>query len=158
MSKKSIVVLVLTCLAALAPQCAAQAGDVAVVVNPNSRVTNLSMADLRKIFAGERRTWPGGITIKLILRAPGCHERLVLLKLLGMSEREYKQYWAAETFRGEVDSEPFTAPSLGMAVEATKVFPGAISLVGGQNVRPGMNVKVIKVDGHLPGEEGYSVH
>lgn len=158
MSKRNVAACLLTGLTLLVwiPRSAAQAGDVAVVVNPYSRVTNLSLVDLRKIFAGERRTWPGGIPVKLVLRAPGGHERLVFLKLLGMSESEYKQYWAAQTFRGEADSEPFTAPSLGMTIEATKVFPGAISMVDAKDVRAG--IKVIKLDGRLPGEPGYPLH
>jgi ABC-type phosphate transport system substrate-binding protein len=158
MSRKSIAAWVLAAMTVLAwiPQCAAQAGDVAVVVNANSRLTNLSLVDLRKIFAGEKRTWPGGVPIKLIIRAPGSHERVVLLKLLGMSESEYKQYWSAQMFRGEAEAEPFTAPSFGMMLEATKVFPGSITLVDAHDVKPGM--KVIKVDEHMPGEPGYALH
>jgi ABC-type phosphate transport system substrate-binding protein len=158
MSKKSIAAWVLAAMTVLAwiPQSAAQAGDVAVVVNPNSRLTNISLVDLRRIFAGEKRTWPGGVPIKLIIRAPGSRERVVLLKLLGMSESEYKQYWSAQMFRGEAEAEPFTAPSFGMVLEATKVFPGAITLVGAQDVKPGM--KVIKLDEHMPGDPGYALH
>jgi hypothetical protein len=74
------------------------------------------------------------------VRLPGCRERLVLLSLLGMSESEYKQYWAAQVFRGEADSEPFAVPSVGMQKEAMKVFPGAISLVSAQDVKPGMKI------------------
>lgn len=158
MRKKSIAAWVLAAMTVLAwiPQTAAQAGDIAVVVNPNSRLTNISLVDLRRIFAGEKRTWPGGVPIKLIIRAPGSHERVVLLKLLGMSESEYKQYWSAQMFRGEAEAEPFTAPSFGMLLEATKVFPGAITLVGTHDVKPGM--KVIKLDEHMPGEPGYELH
>jgi hypothetical protein len=157
MSMKSFVALLLACLSgpALIPQAPAQAGEVAVVVNSKSATVNVSLADLRKLFVGEKRTWPGGAPVKLILRAMGSHERLVLLKLIGMSESEYKQYWTAQIFRGEAEAEPFTSPSLGMAIEATKVFPGAITLVDAQDVKPEM--KVIKVDGHLPGESGYPV-
>ena len=133
-----------------------QTGDVAVIVNPNSQVSNVSLIDLRKILAGEKRTWPGGIPIKLIMRAPGCHPRQALLKLMGMSEDEYKRYWEAQTLRGEADSEPFAAPSLGMALEATKVFPGAITMADVREIKPGM--KVIKVEGHMPGEPGYALH
>ncbi len=156
MSKKLIAALVLGCLTALHPECGAQAEDVAVVVNANSRLTNISAADLHKIFAGEKRTWPGGVPIKLVIRAPGCHERYVLLKLLGMSESEYKQYWSAQTFRGEAESEPFTAPSLGMTLEAVRIFGGAITLIDIRDVKPGM--KIIKLDGHTPGEPAYTLH
>jgi ABC-type phosphate transport system substrate-binding protein len=129
---------------------------VAVVVNPSNPTSNISQVDLRKIFAGQRRTWERGVRIKLIVRPPGCRERLVLLKLLGMSESEYKQYWAAQVFRGEADSEPFAAPSIGMQKEAMKVFPGAISLVVASDVKEGM--KIIKLDGLLPGAAGYPLH
>ncbi len=155
MKTKSISILLLTALAGLVfiPRAAGQGEDVAAVVNPDNPASNLSQADLRKIFAGEKRTWDRGLRIKLIVRLPGCRERLVLLRLLGMSESEYKQYWAAQVFRGEADSEPFAAPSVGMQKEAMKVFPGAISLVNAEDVKPGM--KIIKVDGRLPGTVGY---
>jgi hypothetical protein len=156
MSRKLIAVLLLGCVTALIPRSAAQATDIAVVVNSDSRLTNVSLVDLRKIFAGEKRTWPGGIPVKLIIRAPGCRERFVLLKLLGMSESEYKQYWLAQTFRGEAESEPFTAPSLGMTLEAIKIFAGAITLIDARELKPG--IKVIKLDGHMPGDPGYALH
>jgi hypothetical protein len=160
MSRKSIAVSGLAWLASLIfiPLACAQGTDVAVVVNSNSTVTNVSSADLRKIFAGEKRTWPSGVPIKLIVRQPGCHERLVLLRILGMSESEYKQYWTAQVLRGEADAEPLTVPSFGMAKEATVAFLGAISLMDAANVKPGMNLKVISVDRLMPGDAGYRLH
>jgi len=161
MKRKRIIVSLLTLLAGLISICAvanSQATDVAVIVNPNNSVTNISSGDLRKIFAGQKHSWPGGIPIKLIVRGPGCHERLVLLRLLGISESEYKQYWSAAVYRGETDAEPSAVPSFGMTKEAVLAFPGAISLVEFENVKPGMNIKVVKVDGHLPGEAGYPLH
>ena len=151
----------LACLLSLllVPRVAAQTGDVAVVVNPNNSTTNISLADLRRIFAGEKQTWPGsGAPVKLFVRAPGSHERMVLLRLLGMSETEYKQYWTAQIFRGETNSEPMTIASFGMALEATRTFLGAICLVDANNIKPGMWFKVIKVDGRMPGEAGYPLH
>jgi hypothetical protein len=140
----------------LSRRAAAQSADVAVIVNPASPVTNVSLADLRKMFAGEKRSWPGGVPVKLIVRGPGCLERLVLLRLMGLTESEYKQYWTAQVIRGEADAEPLAVPSLGMVKEAVKVFPGGIGLVDAISSKSG--VKVIKVDGHLPGEVGYPVH
>jgi hypothetical protein len=158
MRTKSFAALLLACLSSLAlmPQSQAQEVDVAVVVNPSSSVGNVSLADLRKIFSGEKRSWPGGSPIRLILRAPGCHERQVLLKLVRMSEADYKQFWTAQVFRGEAEAEPFAVPSFGMAKEAANTFPGAITLVDAHDVKPGM--KIIKVDGLLPGAEGYPLH
>src|SRR5271169_4390597 len=116
MSVKSIATLLLLALAtpSLAPPAAAQADDIAVVVNPGNPTANMNLLELRKVFAGAKRSWPGGKPIKLVTRGPGCPERLVLLTLLSMSEIEYRQYWTAQVFRGEADAEPLTVPSVGM--------------------------------------------
>jgi ABC-type phosphate transport system substrate-binding protein len=148
----------LLALTILVPRAEAQNGDVAVIVNPNSSITNVSLGDLRKIFAGEKRSWPGGARIKIIVRPPGSHERVVLLRLLGISESEYKQYWAAQVFRGEADAEPVSLPSFGMVKEAAKTFPGAIGFTDARDIKPGMDLKVVKVDGHMPGDPGYPLH
>jgi len=132
-----------------------QVGDIAVLINPKNPATNISLVDLRKMFSGEKRTWPGGLPVRLIVRQSGCHERLTMLRLLGMSEREYKQFWTAQVFRGEADSEPVAVPSFGIVKESVEALPGGISFVEAQSIKPGMYVKVIKVDGHLPGEPGY---
>lgn len=134
----------------------AQNEDVAVVVNPKNPISNVTMAELHKIFAGQKRTWAGGMPIKLVVRGPGSNERLVLLRMLGMEESEYKQYWIAQVFHGETQSEPVTLFSNGMQKEAINAFPGAIALVTPKDVKPGM--KVIKVDGLLPGVAGYPLH
>src|SRR6202167_2137924 len=116
MQIKTSLIPLLMCLASLvcARVAAAQAEDVAVVVNDHNPVSKMSRAELRKIFAGEERYWSAGLPVKLFVRAPGTHERVALLKLLGMSESEYKQYWTVQVFRGEAQSEPFTLPSNGM--------------------------------------------
>jgi phosphate transport system substrate-binding protein len=156
--KKSMAILLLTSLLgpALVQISLAQDQDVAVVVNPKNPVSNVTRTDLRKIFSGEKRTWAGGVSVQLIVRAPGSLERVVLLRLLGMSEREYKQYWIAQVFHGDAQAEPVALFSNGMQKEAIAAFPGAIALVVLGDVKPGM--KVLKVDGHSPGEPGYSLH
>lgn len=134
----------------------AQTGAVAVVVNEKNPVSNLGTAELRKLFAGEKHSWAGGTPVKIFVRAPGAYERVVLLKLLGMSEKEYKTYWTAQVFRGEAQAEPVALFSNGMQKEALASYPGALALVNLQDVKPGM--KVVKVDGHMPGEPEYPLH
>jgi hypothetical protein len=118
--------------------------------------TNISLGDLRKFFAGTKRYWPDGEPITLVTRGPGRPERLALLRLLAMSETEYKKYWTAQIFRGEADAEPLIVPSVGMEKEALTLFRGAISLVAVADIKPGM--KMIKVDGLLPSAAGYPLH
>jgi phosphate transport system substrate-binding protein len=134
----------------------AQNQEVAVVVNPKNPISNITKSELRKVFAGEKRTWAGGLSIKLVVRVTGSYERVVLLRLLGMSESEYKQYWIAQVFRGEAQAEPVALFSNGMQKEAIGALPGAIALVMVGDVKTGM--KVIKVDGLMPGATGYPLY
>lgn len=134
----------------------AQRVVIAVVVSEKNLSTNIRSSDLRKIFAGEKRTWPNGVAIKIFVRGPGTPERDALLALLMMTEREYRQHWVAQIFRGEAPSEPITLPSIGLQREAVLAFPGAVELVNMADVKSGM--KVLKIDGRIPGENGYALH
>ena len=134
----------------------AQNRDMAVAVNAKNSVNNLTVTELRNLFADYKTSWPGGTAVKLFVRASGTQERTALLKLLGMSEGEYKQYWVSQVFRGEAQAEPLALPSNGMQKEAVAAFPGGIALMDAQDVKPGM--KVMRVNGRLPGETGYPLH
>ena len=158
MRTKTLLLPLLICLTSLvcARVAAAQAEDVAVVVSDHNPVTKMSKAELRKIFAGQERSWSGGLPVKVFVRAPGTLERGALLKLLGMTEDEYKRYWTGQILRGEAEGEPSTLPSNGMQKEALVAYPGAVALVGLQDVKAGM--KVLKVEGRMPGEAGYGLN
>jgi phosphate transport system substrate-binding protein len=129
--------------------------DLAVVVNPKNPVSSLSIPALRKIFAGETRTWAGGIAVKLIIRAQGAHERAAVLQLLHFSEDEYDRYWISQAYRGE-GVEPVAVFSNGMQKEAVTDISGAIAIMDVRDLKPGL--KVLKIEGKLPGEEGYPLH
>ena len=141
---------------ALANRAAAQPRSVAVAVSPMNPASNLTLGELRKIFSGEKRTWQDGSRVKLFSRASGTIERTTLLKLLGKSETEYKQYWTGKIYQGDADAEPMVLPSNGMQREALTAYPGAITLVDSADVKLGM--KILKVDGKMPEEEGYPLH
>lgn len=128
--------------------------DVAVIVNPFNSMDSISSAELRKIFSGEKQTWNGGMAIDVFVRAPQAHERDVLLnRVLRMTESEYKAFWVKKVYSGEVQREPLALLSNGMQLEAIRAEKGGIALIGMQDLHPG--VKVLKVDGHLPGTAGY---
>jgi ABC-type phosphate transport system substrate-binding protein len=141
-----------------AQQKPAQSGgpDVAVIVNPLNPVENISSAELRKLFSGEKQNWPNGLPVNLFVRAASARERDVLLeRVLHMTESEYKAFWVKKVYSGEVQHEPLALFSNGMALEAVRAEKGAIALISIQDVHQG--VKVIKVDGRLPGTPGYSL-
>ena len=128
--------------------------DVAVVVQPDTPVSNLSLAEVRKIFLGDRQYWTANTPVVLLIRAPVAKERNVVLKVIyQMSESQFKQYWIAKIFRAESVSAPKVVYSNEMASELVTALPGAIAFIDSREIRPG--TKVVRVDGRLPGDAGY---
>jgi hypothetical protein len=131
--------------------------DVAIVVNPKNPVTNVSSSELRNIFRGEVQHWKSNIPIQILIRAPQAKERVVVLReLLGLSEAEYKQYWISKVYRGEVVSPPVEVHSNAFAAQGVRALPGAIACMKMRDVPP--SVKVLRIDGLLPGDKGYPLH
>jgi ABC-type phosphate transport system substrate-binding protein len=130
--------------------------DVAVVVHPDTPISNLSLAEVRKVLLGERQYWSAKLPVVLLIRAPVAREREVVLRVIyQMTEAQFKQFWVAKIFRAEAASPPKIVYSNDMQYELVTAIPGAIAFVDARNVRPGL--KVLRVDGHLPGEREYSL-
>ena len=128
--------------------------DIAVVVHPDTPITDLSLAEVRKVFLGERQYWNSKLPVVLLIRAPVARERDVVLKVIyQMSETQFKQYWVAKIFRAEAATPPKLVYSNDMQYELVSALPGAIAFGDARNVRPGL--RVLRVDGHLPGERDY---
>jgi ABC-type phosphate transport system substrate-binding protein len=128
--------------------------DIAVVVNPETPVENLSLAEVRRVLLGERQYWNAKLPVVLLIRAPVARERDVVLRVIyQMTEAQFKQYWIAKIFRAEAASPPKIVYSNDMQLDLVAAIPGAIAFVDARNVRPGL--KILRVDGHLPGEPGY---
>jgi len=62
--------------------------ELAVVVNLSNPIENLSMAELRNLFLGERSHWPNGRRITLVMMEPGQPERAAVLSLILPDERK----------------------------------------------------------------------
>lgn len=128
--------------------------DVAVIVHPGVGEDDLALSDIRRLLLGDRQFWPSGERVTLMIRAPVARERdVVLKKIYQMSESQFRQYWIAKVFRAEAVAGPKIVYSNAMATQLVKAIPGSISFVGADNVPPG--VKVLRVDGKLPGEPDY---
>ena len=128
--------------------------DVAVVVNSDTPIADLSLSEVRKVLLGERQYWNSKLPVVLLIRAPAARERDVVLRVIyQMSEAQFKQYWVAKIFRAEVAAPPRIVYSNDMQFELLTALPGAIAFVDSRNMRPG--VKVLRVDGHVPGDKDY---
>lgn len=127
---------------------------VAVIVNQANPVENLSLADLRKLFRAERNHWPDGRRVTIALLEPGQPERVTVLReIYQMTERDFDRYFVQATFTGEALSAPKTLATVSGVRKFVFNVPGAIGCVRADEVDE--TVKVIRLDGRLPGEKGY---
>jgi ABC-type phosphate transport system substrate-binding protein len=133
--------------------------NLAIVVNLNNPVENLSTPELRRIFLGERGHWPNpyGRRITLVMLEPGWPERAAVLSVIyQMSETEFNNHFLHGLFTGDV----FVSPKTLASPEGVRKFifnvPGAIGYLRQSDVDK--TVKVIRIDERLPDDKGYKFH
>jgi ABC-type phosphate transport system substrate-binding protein len=126
----------------------------AIVVHKDSKIENLSLQDLRKIFLADQQFWPDRSRIILLVRAPKSDERdFVLNTIYQMDEAQFRQYWIAKMFRAEVPRGPKIVFSTDMTRELVVAIPGSISFLNAKEVTD--DIRVLRVDGKLPADDGY---
>jgi len=155
------------CLLLFGFEVPAAGGEVAVAVNKNVPVDSLTCADLKKILLGERQFWASDLKITLMIPAPIAHERDVMIKdILEMTEPRFRDHWTGKVFRAEAISLPRTIYSPAMALALLAKIPGSLTFINWNALltlqddatQLAKDVKVLRVDGHLPGEKGYPLH
>jgi ABC-type phosphate transport system substrate-binding protein len=153
-SRFAVVACAVLALASLPGDVSAQDFPVAIVVHPESKVDNVTFDELRRIFTAQQQFWGDKSRITLLVRAPVARERVMVLnKIYGMSEDQFRQFWIAKMFRADVASGPKIVYSSEMARELVAAIPGAITFLPLDAVRP--DLKVLRIDGRLPGDAGY---
>ena len=128
--------------------------SLAIIVNRDNPVENLSMAELRTVFLGERSHWPNGRRITLVMMEPGQPEREAVVRdICRMSDSDLRRRYLQGLLTGETLVSPKTLASPVGVRKFVFNVPGAIGYV-----RPGDlddSVKVIRIDGHLPSDAEY---
>ncbi len=132
----------------------AAASPVAIVVSPDVPLDDLSFSEVRKLFLGERQFWNPKLRVVLLMRAPVAPERDVVLRTIyQMSEAQFRQYWISKVFRADVSSGPKIVYSTEMANDLVTAIPGAVAFIDAAQIPKGL--KVLKIDGKLPGDKTY---
>lgn len=126
------------------------AHHMAVVVNKDNAVENVSSAHLVRILRTEVKKWPDGKNVVIILHKDSPGETETLQRLNNMSVADLKAFLAAH--RDEIMFVDRDADVL----KIVQSEPGAIGLVDVRSVDGSINV--VKVDGKLPMESGYLPH
>jgi ABC-type phosphate transport system substrate-binding protein len=137
----------------LAPVNAASA-ELAVVVSPDNPIDDIQWKDLVKIFTLEKQYWRDNEKIYLVLRESGSSEKAVVLeKVYQTSDEGLKKMWLAKMYREEITSFPRVLNSNEAVIRFVNQVPTAISVIDA-SYRDG-RVKTLRINGALPGEEGY---
>jgi ABC-type phosphate transport system substrate-binding protein len=110
---------------------AAAAGEeVDIIVNKANTIDDLPLADAKKVFLGDKTTWPSGKRVTILMLTPGQPERAVVLRqIYKMSEDDLSQYFTAAAFAGKISAPPKDIPSAAQMKQAVAGNPGAIGYV-----------------------------
>jgi ABC-type phosphate transport system substrate-binding protein len=135
----------------------ATAEPLVIVVNRSNPVDDLSLAELRKVFLGNRSHWANGRRITLVMRDPAEPERKTILRdVCGMNEDQLKNHFLHGLFTGEILVSPkILATPTGVRRFIFNV-PGAIGYLRVSDVDA--SVKVVRIDSLLSDDKGYKLH
>ena len=109
--------------------------EVDVVVNKTNVVSSLSREELRKIFMGEKNSWPGGKHITVLMLEKGQPERqLILREVYKMNESDYTKYFLQAAFTGRVQAAPRDLSSTAEMKTRLAANPNAIGYLKQEDV------------------------
>jgi ABC-type phosphate transport system substrate-binding protein len=118
----------------------------AVIIPRDSSVTDVSQADLRRIYLGSITRWPDDHRIIPVLRDPDSDSgRLFLKRVVRMTDIDYAQHWIGQVFRGQASSPPRVVHSAAEAKRYVAGHPYSISFVAPEDVDG--SVTALRVDG-----------
>jgi hypothetical protein len=130
----------------------------AAVVHQSNPTHNLRFRDLVLLFQGASREWPSSSAVVLVERDAGSAPfRFLMGRLLNTTPGEYKRSLQNIEYRGEAPVSIKTLNSDAAACQFVFNVPSAIAIIeAGSLALPACGaVQVLRIDGKLPGEEGY---
>ncbi|HEY6728354.1 MAG TPA: hypothetical protein VI197_30295 [Polyangiaceae bacterium] len=127
----------------------------AIVVAKNSAVHEMSLYQLKRLYLGDSMNTPDGKKLLPLNRGTNTHERVGFDKtVLNMTPEEAARYWIDRRIRG-LSGAPKSVDPANVLQKVVARLPGSVSYVRQSEVTD--TVKVIKVEGKLPGDAGYPV-
>ena len=145
MSIKHILILAMWVATA---SCALQAKQLAVIADKGNSVSNVSAAELVKIFNGRHHNWPDGKAITIVMRDPSSGDmQLVLQKVLNMTAAQARNFAQAH------HETVVVADSDDAVIHFVSSTRGAVGVIDLYSLTKDVNV--LKIDGKLPVEQGY---
>lgn len=125
----------------------------AVIVASRSKVNELSMGDLSRIFRGMPARSADGHRYMALNAPPESALRVAFDQVvLAMTADQARAFWVDQKIRA-VGTEPRIVSSVALATKLVSVLAGAIAYVPWSAVTA--QVKAVRIDGKLPSDPGY---
>ncbi len=129
------------------------ARDIAMVVNKSSANKTVAAADINKMLKGTKK-WPDGKDLVIVMKDPTAAEmKVVIQKLFGQTPAEFKATVESANKTKKVFVFQASDDAIIKTVDGT---PNAVGLVDVYSITGA--VSVVKLDGKLPLEPGYTLH
>lgn len=131
------------------------AAPLAVVVARNSRIEHLSRFELKKLYLGANLEAPGGERVLAFHQMYSAPDRVAFEHgVLGMEPEELARYWIDRKIRGE-GGAPRVVGSPELLQRVVSRLNTSVGYVRLDQV--GSELRVLPIDGVLPGASGYPV-
>jgi ABC-type phosphate transport system substrate-binding protein len=129
-------------------QCLLHAKQLAVVTDTANPTTNLSAAELIKLFNAHVHIWADGKPVIIVVRDPASADmELVVRKIFNMTPAQTRSF--IEAHRPSI----VVAGSDDAVLRFVSANRGAVGIVDLYSLTKGVNV--VKINGKLPVEQGY---
>jgi len=129
------------------------AQEVAIVVNKDNPVSDLSLEMLIKYFKADKQRWENGGKIKLaVMPLSSPSGKTVLDKIFKMTEKEYKKFWLKKVFKGDAVA-PVKKSSATEILDFLLSEPNGLAFIPAEKADAA--VKVLRVGGKKPGDGDY---
>ena len=130
--------------------------SIAVIVNKSNAVSDISYDKLKKILEARQQYWDNGEKITLIFKPITSNETRTLIDMVyKIKYEEFDKYWFLRVYNNKIMEFPKILNSAGTINILVSEIPGAIAFIGVDEVSKRGNIKVLRVDGKMPGEDGF---
>jgi len=138
MTKARVLLLIVLMLATTA----VVAEEVAVVVNPNVKISEVSSNDLRDVFNGDKSSLGGVHVVPVTLKGGPAHEAF-LKAHVGKSDSAFRASWRSLVFTGQ-GSLPKSFETEAALIDYVAATPGAVGYVSRSTNREKVKTLVVR--------------
>jgi ABC-type phosphate transport system substrate-binding protein len=126
----------------------------AIVVNRDNPISDVSLPQLRAMFFGERKWWTPRRRVVVASMKRGTPERQTMTRVVyKMDDHQLEHYFLYQEFKGEPAASHKTLRTPADLKKFVVTTPGAVGYLRESDVDG--SVKVIRINGLLPGDDGY---